>query len=542
MAGSLARASAVMASGTMVSRVLGFVKVMVLAYAIGGAITRSGDAFAIGNLLPNTMYMILLGGMLNAVLVPQIVKAAKDPDGGAGYINRVLTLVLTALGVGTVLLMLIAPWLIWLLTSLFSDDWTDSQRALATAFAYWCLPQILFYGLYTVLGEVLNARSVFGPFTWAPVVNNVIAIAGVGVYIWMYGADPNGLMSPSDWSALGIAVLAGSATLGVVAQALILFVSWHRAGIRFRPDFHWKGMGLGQTGRIAGWSLAAILVMQLGGFVTQPVINTASGAGISATGMQNAWLMFMTPHSIIAVSLGTAYFTRLAGWGQSGRMTEFVVDFSASVRQISLVMVLASVAIFSTAPLLAQVLNPGASQERLGEFAIVIQCYIVGLAAYSFLFVVQRSFYALSDTKTPFFFTLAQIVLLVLISLGLLVLPKDMLGPAYALAFAFTTILEALLAVWLLRRRIGAIDGARILASLLLYAVASIPALIVGLALFYTASALLPHRGFALAIVLAGVIAAAVSATYLLALKLIKSPDFAELSAFVSRKLGRNRS
>ena len=532
------RASAVMASGTMVSRVLGFAKVMVLAYAIGGAITRSGDAFAIGNLLPNTMYMILLGGMLNAVLVPQIVKAAQDPDGGAGYINRVLTLVLTALTIGTALLMLIAPWIVWLLTA----DWGDEQRALATAFAYWCLPQIVFYGLYTVLGEVLNARSVFGPFTWAPVANNVIAIAGIVVYIAMYGADPNGLMSPGDWSALGIAVLAGSATLGVVVQALILFISWRRAGIRFRPDFRWRGMGLGHTARIAGWSLAAIMVMQVGGFITQAVINTASGEGVSATAMQNAWLMFMTPHSVIAVSLGTAYFTRLAGWGQTGKLAEFRADFSASARQISLVMVLASVAIFTTAPLLARVLNPGASQSRMGEFAIVIQCYIVGLAAYSFLFVVQRSFYALSDTKTPFLFTTVQITLLVTISLGLLVLPKDMLGPAYALAFALTTIVEALLAVWLLRRRIGSIDGSRVLASLLLYAIASIPALIVGFVLYYFSLLLVPATGVVTALALTAVIGLAVAATYLVALKLVRSPDYAELAGFVSRKLGRNRS
>ncbi|WP_416447218.1 murein biosynthesis integral membrane protein MurJ [Leucobacter sp. HNU] len=538
MAGSLARASAVMASGTMVSRVLGFVKVSLLAFAIGGSVTRSGDAFAIGNLLPNTMYMILLGGMLNAVLVPQIVKAAKDPDGGAGYINRVLTLVVSALAVGTALLLLIAPWIVWLLTA----EWGDSQRALATAFAYWCLPQIIFYGLYTVLGEVLNARSVFGPFTWAPVANNVIAIAGIIVYIAMYGADPKGGQDPGAWTSAGIAVLAGSATLGVIVQSLILFISWRRAGIRFRPDFRWKGMGLGQTGRIAGWSLAAIIVMQLGGFITQAVINTSSGHGPSATAMQNAWLLFMTPHSVIAVSLGTAYFTRLAGWGQTGRMPEFVADFSASARQISLVMVLASVAIFTAAPFLARILNPGTGTAQVGGFTIVLQCYIVGLAAYSFLFVVQRSFYALSDTKTPFIFTTIQITLLVLLSLGLLVLPKEMLGAAYALVFAFTTVVEALIAVWMLRRRIGSIDGSRILASLLLYGIASVPALVIGLVLYFLSILVLPDPGMVLSILFAGVMAIVVSAVYLVTLKLIRSPDLAELTAFVSRKLGRNRS
>ncbi|PII87198.1 MOP family protein [Leucobacter sp. OLJS4] len=538
MAGSLARASAVMASGTMVSRVLGFAKAMLLVYAIGQAPSVSGDAFANGNLLPNTLYMILLGGMLNAVLVPQIVKAAKDPDGGAGYINKVLTLVMSALTAVTVLVMLAAPAIVWI----FTIEWGADQRGLALAFAYWALPQIIFYGLYTILGEVLNARSVFGPFTWAPVLNNVIAIAGIIVFIAMYGADSTGTRTPGDWSAGAIAVLAGSATLGVILQSVVLFVSWRKAGIRFRPDFKWRGMGLGQTGRIAGWSLATIVVMQLGGIVTQNVINTASGAGASALAMQNAWLIFMLPHSVIAVSLATAYFTRLAGWGQNGRMTEFLLDFSASARQILLVMVLASVMIFAAAPFVSRVFNFAGNPDQIYTFTLVLQCYMVGLAAYSFLFIVQRAFYALSDTRTPFIFTSVQIGLLVVLSLCLLVLPKAWVGPAYGLIFGFTTVVQALLAVFLLRKRLGHIDGSRILASLLFYTLAGIPALLVGFGLTLVFGLVFPGYGVFAAVGLAILDALVVTAVYIGVLRILKSPDLTELTAFVSRKLGRNRS
>ncbi|GAA1787942.1 murein biosynthesis integral membrane protein MurJ [Leucobacter iarius] len=537
MAGSLARASAVMASGTMVSRVLGFAKAMLLVVAIGQVKSVSGDAFANGNLLPNTLYMILLGGMLNAVLVPQIVKAAKDPDGGAGYINKVLTLVMTALTAVTALVMLAAPWIVWL----FTISWPADQRGLALAFAYWALPQIIFYGLYTILGEVLNARSVFGPFTWAPVLNNVIAIAGIVVFIAMYGAD-NGTRTPDDWTPGAIAVLAGSATLGVIVQAVVLFISWRKAGIRYRPDFKWRGMGLGQTGRIAAWSLATIVVMQLGGIVTQNVINTASGAGASALAMQNAWLIFMLPHSVIAVSLATAYFTRLAGWGQSGRMTEFLLDFSASARQILLVMVLASVMIFAAAPFVSRVFNFTGNPDQIYTFTLVLQCYMVGLAAYSFLFIVQRAFYALSDTRTPFIFTSVQIGLLVVLSLCLLVLPKSWIGPAYGLIFGFTTVVQALLAVFLLRKRLGHIDGSRILASLLFYTLAGIPALLIGFGLTLIFGLMFPGYGVFAAVGLAILDALVVTAVYIGVLRILKSPDLTELTAFVSRKLGRNRS
>ncbi|QIM18814.1 murein biosynthesis integral membrane protein MurJ [Leucobacter coleopterorum] len=538
MAASLMRSSAVMASGTMVSRVLGFAKAMLLVFAIGMVESKSADAFANGNLLPNTLYMIMAGGMINAVLVPQIVKAAKGADGGAGYINKILTLVLVALAAGTAIVMAVAPWIMELLT----PGWGDPQRALAIAFAYWCLPQIVFYGLYTVLGEVLNARSVFGPFTWAPVLNNVVAIVGIVVFVIMFGSDRDGTRTPEDWTPIMIAVLAGSATLGVIAQAVVLFASWRRVGIRFRPDFRWRGTGLSHTGKIAGWSLATITVMQLGGLITQRVINLATGDGASAAAMQNAWLIFMLPHSVIAVSLGTAYFTRLAESGQSGRLAAFRADFSASARQISLVMVLAAVAIFSAAPFISYVFSLGSSPQLVEQFAIVLQCYMVGLAAYSFLFVVQRSFYALSDTRTPFFFTTVQIVLLVALTLCLVVLPKDLIGPAYGVVFGFSIILQAVLAVVLLRRKIGFIDATRILASFSRYVIAAIPALVVGLLLTVLIGQLLPNYGIVLALVFAAVDAALVAIVYIVGLRLLKSPELAELTNFVSSKLGRNRS
>ncbi|MBC9925978.1 MULTISPECIES: murein biosynthesis integral membrane protein MurJ [unclassified Leucobacter] len=538
MSSSILRASAVMASGTMVSRILGLLKVMLLAYAIGSTASVSADAFANGNLLPNTLYVLLMGGMLNAVLVPQIVKAARNPDGGSGYINKIMTLVSVALIVVTVIAMLAAPFLI----SLLAMDWPPAQLALATAFAYWCLPQIVFYGLYTVLGEVLNARSVFGPYTWAPVVNNIIGIAGIVVFIVMFGADGTGERTALDWTPLSIGVLAGTATLGVLGQAAILMFSWHKAGIRYRPDFAWKGVGLGQTARIAGWSLATIVVMQLGGIVTNRIVSLGSGSGVSNSAMQNVWLIFMMPHSVIAVSLATAYFTRLSEWGQAGRMKEFRTDFSASVRQISLVMVLAAAAIFAAAPFISRIINFAATEWQVMQFSYALQAYVISLAAYSFLFVVQRAFYALSDTKTPFFFTTVQMAIVVLLSLTLLMAPRNMIGILFAAIWSFATIVQVLLAVWLLRRRIESIDGRRIVQSLLKYVLAAIPALGLGLLASWGAQTLVPNTNALFAILFAILVAVIVSAVYLVALRLLRSPELAELTAFSARKLGRTRS
>ncbi len=133
MAGSaIARASAIMASGTVVSRLLGIVKVVVLAYAIGQVGSISGDAYANGNMLPNLLYTVLLGGMLNAVLVPQIVKAAKKADGGQGYINKLLTFVVVSLIAITIVIMFATPWIVTAFTLAFPQINASSQSRLPT--------------------------------------------------------------------------------------------------------------------------------------------------------------------------------------------------------------------------------------------------------------------------------------------------------------------------------------------------------------------------------------------------------------------------
>lgn len=531
------RASLVMASGTIVSRVLGFAKAIVLALAIGVTASAGADAFALGNLLPNTVYVILIGGVLNAVLVPQIVKATKGGDGGAAYINKLLTLASVLLFAITALAMVLAPALVWI----YATQWSPAQLALATAFAYWCLPQIFFYGLYTVLGEVLNARSIFGPYTWAPVLNNVVAIGGLIVYIVIFGSDPNGTQSLSDWTPGAIALLAGSATVGVMAQALILFVSWRKAGIHYRPDFAWRGVGLRETGKIASWSLGMIVVMQLGGIVTNNIAALASGVGVSIAALQYAWLIFMLPHSVLAVSIGTAYFTRLSERAQSGDVAGMTEDFSASVRSISAVMVLAAAVIFVTAPYISRIIMAGADHQDTQSLAILLMIYVTCLAPYSFLFVVQRGFFALNDTKTPFLFTLGQIILVVVGSLACIALPLEYIGFGLAAVFSAATLVQVVVATWLYQRRVGSIDGRRVTQSLVKFVVASFVALVAGFGLLLGAGALWPEPNLLMAVLLFAAIALVMSVLYLAALRLMRSSEVRDLGATVRATLLRGR-
>lgn len=537
MAGGLLRASAVMASGTVVSRVLGLAKMMLLAVAIGLVGSRSADAFSTGMELANWVYFLLLGGMLNAVLVPQIVRAAKDPDGGSGYINKLLTLISVALIGITALAMVAAPFVVFL----NQLRWPPEQLALATAFAYWCMPQILFYGLYVVLGEVLNARSIFGPYTWAPVVNNVVGILGIIVFIWLFGADPDGMRTEVDWTPAAIGVLAGSATIGVAVQAFILYIPWRRAGLRYRPDFKWRGMGLGRTVRIAAWTFAALVVAQIATLFNNNVIGQASGEGPSVSALQNASMVFMVPHSVIAVSLATAYFTRLSHAGQSGDMREFRADYSASMRNILTVMVLAAAMLFATAPYVSRVMILGASPELVEQFWPVLQAYLLSLAAFSCLFVTQRAFYALSDTRTPFFIVLSSQTLLVVLGLSLspvFGVPDRYIGVGFALVWSMAQIFGAILAALLLRRKIGSIDGRRILACLARAAIAALPALLAGFGALLLLRSIVPTAGVGQAVLFTGIICALVVVIYLGVLALMRSPELGALRARLRRGRG----
>ena len=455
-----------MASGTIVSRILGFVRAVMLALTIG-VTTNAADAFGVANQLPNNVYAIIVGGVLNAVLVPQIVRALHHKDGGKSYIDRLLTLIITMFLVVTVITTAFAP----LLVSLYTAGWSSEQLALATAFAYWCLPQLFFYGLYSILGEVLNARSAFGPFMWAPVLNNLVAIAGLASFIAIFGADPTGFRVVSMWGVGEISLLAGSATLGVAAQALILFAFWKRIGQKFRLNFKWRGVGLRPAMKAATWTLGMVLITQIGGLV-QTIIasqaasaretNTDSTIAIASVAASSiAWLIFMLPHSIATVSIATASFTKISTYAAAKKFKELKSHLGKSLRAIL------AISALSTAVLM--VLSYPISRIFVGEFPStvalgnVLVAMLVGLIPFSFVFMMQRAFYALEDTKSPFVFTVAQVSLFIAGAITVSVtVPAQWLVAAMALVNSVSITVQAAIAYLALRKRIGAFDGLKL--------------------------------------------------------------------------------
>ena len=461
----IGRASVLIGAGTLVSRLSGFLRAVVLVSAVG-ATSEAGNAFGLANQLPNNIYAIIATGLLSAVVVPQIVKAAAHDDGGQAFVSKLFTLGTVVLLGTAVLATIAAPWLV----RLYGPGFTPDQQALATAFAYWCLPQILFYGLYALVGESLNARRVFGPFTWAPIVNNFVSIAGFLVFIALFGTG-----GEMTWTPAMVALLAGTATLGIVVQAGILFLFWGRTGLHVRPDFRWRGVGLGQIGRLAGWTFLMVVAGQLAGLVQSQVLShiTEGNAGILVS--QNAWLLFMLPYSIIVLSIGTPYFTQLSEHVAAGRDEEVRGDIGRSIRTLGVFVVVATAALAVASVPASRIFTD--SPDEAVAAARVLLAFLVSLVPLAVLFVVQRTFYAYDDTRTPFFFTLLQCGLVVATALiAGATLPMDLLAAGVALGQSISSLVQVIVATWLLHRRLGGLQIGSWMLSLGRFALAAIPA------------------------------------------------------------------
>lgn len=457
---TIARASAWMALGTIVSRVTGFLRAGLLAVVIGTQL--NGDLFDIANTIPNSLYILLAGGVFNVVLVPQLVRAMKnDPDGGDAYANRVITLGMLVLGIGTVLLMVLVPVLIRIV---FDGDLfvpkMAAQRESAELLMLLCLPQVFFYGVFVLTGQVLNARGRFGPMMWAPIVNNVVACSVVVTYAVVFGTS-NGVDGFTTHESL---VLGLGSTGAIVLQALVLVPYLRRAGFRFRPRFDFRGVGLGHTMRLAGWTLLFILVNQIAFIIVAKLATSATiggaadaekAAGSTVYGL--GFLISQLPHGVITVSLATAVVPTLAALAADRRYDRFRLELGRTVR-IALVIVaplaLALACLGQSAAAIAGGLGAlGGSTLAIGH---TIQAFSLATVAFTVHYLMLRGFYANEDNRTPF---LIQLVVGA-VNVGAALVLVRMVGPdrvamVLALSYGIAYVVGAVLSVTLLSRSIG---------------------------------------------------------------------------------------
>jgi len=449
---SLARSTAGMASGIIASRVLGMVRASLQLAVVGTAL--SGDAWDVANTLPNIIYLLLAGGVINAVLVPQITRAASHADGGREYVDRLLTIAITGIAVITVAFTLGAG----LMVRLYSSGWSLDVRTLSTAFALICMPQIFFYGLYTLLGNVLNARNHFAAYMWAPVVANVVAIGGMAFFLMAYPQQAK----PVSWTSPMVWVLAGSATAGIVAQAMVLVVPLWRSGFRYTPRWGFRGVGLRTASTVALWTFAAVGVSSAGFIVTSKVATYAGQAGVAAgldvpgkISYSNAFLLFMLPHSLVTVSLVTALFTRMSKAAGAGNLGEVRADVDRGMRLTAVATVPATVGAFVLGFAATASVFPGNSAVETRGIATVMMAMMVGLVPFGLLFLLQRVFYAFEDAKTPFRLMVVVTVVATLANLASLLLPPRWIVVGVGAGQAVSNLAGLAIGLVLVRRRLN---------------------------------------------------------------------------------------
>ena len=420
--------STVMATGTVVSRITGIARDIALAAALGFYLVS--DAYSLGNSLPTIIYILVVGGALNAVFIPQLVRRMeKDDDGGSAYADRLITLTGSVLLGLSIVAVVAAPWIVDLYTP---ADYPQSQYDLAVAFARLCLPQIFFYGAYTMLSQVLNARGTFGAPMFAPIANNVVAITTFVLFIIVAGASAaaDGALTTGQVLLLGIGT-----TAGVVVQAAILVPVLGRAGYRWRPRFDWKGQGLGKAAKLAGWTVGLVLVNQITYIVITRLAAQANvdaaASGATAAGIttyQKAHLVFMLPHSVITISIVTALLPALSRLAHEGKLKEVGEDVAGAMRLVAALVVPIAAMLFVLGSDVSVLLfgYGAATTDQAAVMGDVVSIFMIGLLPFTLFYVLLRGFYAMEDTRTPFVVTVIFSVIMLALVLSLFAFLTDL--------------------------------------------------------------------------------------------------------------------
>ncbi|MBQ0827751.1 murein biosynthesis integral membrane protein MurJ [Streptomyces tagetis] len=479
--GGLLKSSAVMAAGTMVSRLTGFIRSAMIVSALG--LVLLGESFQVAYQLPTMIYILTVGGGLNSVFVPQLVRAMKeDDDGGEAYANRLLTLVMVALGVLTALAMLGAPLLVRALSNSVATN--PAANDVAVTFTRYFLPSIFFMGVHVVMGQILNARGRFGAMMWTPVLNNIVIIVTLGMFIWVYGTAADSGMTVQNIPPEGERLLGVGVLLGLVVQSLAMIPYLRETGFRLRLRFDWRGHGLGKAAMLAKWTILFVLANQAGALVvTQLASASVADTEIPGTGFSayaNAQLIWGLPQAIITVSLMAALLPRIsrsAAEEDSGAVRD---DISQGLRTTAVAIVPIAFGFIALGVPMCTLIFGSSGTDGATNMGFILMAFGLGLIPYSVQYIVLRAFYAYEDTRTPFYNTvIVALVNAAASAVCYLVIPARWAVVGMAAAYGLAYAIGVGVAWRRLRKRLGGdLDGSRVLRTYARLGIASVPAVL----------------------------------------------------------------
>lgn len=568
---SLGRSSAIMALGSFASRILGQVRLALMTGAIGTL--AAGNAFGLANTLPNVFYMLAAGGVINAVLIPALAKAMKLPDGGQEFTDRIITVSVVGMALVTVAITALAVPLVWLL----AGDQPQSYRDLAIAFSLVCIPQVFFYGLHALLGQILNVRGKFGAFAWSPFIANVVAIIGLVVFMLMFeqptcpsdgrgvpGCPPRGpgggppLHRPwydSEWTGPMIWVFAGTATVSVMAQALTLLVALRGSGFHYRPRWGIRGVGLGAVTKLGMWAFWGLLISQVGFFVTQKVFNNREALAHQLhdeafrgyyTYGNIAFPIFMLPHAFITVSIVTALYPRLAAAAAENDRTALVADFRRGLGLLLVGLVPAMVFMVVAAPAMVDFVQPAADPRAAQVASLVLSTMALGIIPFGLDLLCYRTLFALDDGRSTVI-QAAALLAVGLVAAGIaLMSPPVYAAGILALAQTLGNAVSAAIGIVRIRRHVGSLGLLEVAGTAARLGIAAVAGGVLGWAVVTAVSPMVgldEHRGVVATMVGSGLVLALTAAlllgTYLGLTHVMNVRQVRDLTAMVRARLGR---
>lgn len=537
---NLLSSSAVMAAGTLVSRGTGFLRTMVIAAAIG--VGAMGSSYTAANTLPTLLYILVGGGALNAVFVPQLVRSMKDDeDGGLAYANRLLTLVIVGLAGVVFVTVLGAPILVRMVSASLVQDPASADTTVALA--RYCLPTIFFMGVHVVMGQILNARGRFGAMMWTPVLNNIVVIFTFGMYIWAFGGWGHTNVKPQTISPEGVRLLGVGTLLGLVVQALAMIPYLRAAGFRYRPRFDWRGHGLGHAARLARWTFLFVLVNQVGFLVVTQLATAAekvaakhgylTGVGLAA--FSNAQLIWQLPQAVITVSVMSAVLPRISRAASDGDAGAVRDDISYGLRTSAVAVVPAAFLFLALGPWIGSVIYGMGGGRHIGY---MLSAFALGLIPYSAQYVLLRGFYAYEDTRTPFSNTVwVAATNAVASALCYLLLPSQWAVTGMAAVYGLAYLVGVIVAVPKLKRRVGELDGRRIGRTYSRLIIACLPSAAAGIAVALAVSRVIP--GWFGAVVTLVIAAGVQLALFVVVARRLRIEEVNSMVGMVRGRLGR---
>ncbi|MFH8608572.1 murein biosynthesis integral membrane protein MurJ [Streptomyces sp. NPDC018029] len=541
-AASLLKSSAVMAAGTLVSRLTGFIRSALIVSALGVGLL--GDTFQVVYQIPTMIYILTVGGGLNSVFVPQLVRSMKeDEDGGEAYANRLLTLVTVALAALTVLGIVLAPQLVRVMSVPVAND--AAATDVGTTLLRYFLPSIFFMGIHVVMGQILNVRGKFGAMMWTPVLNNIVIIATLGMFIWVYGtAETSGMtvksIPPEAERLLGVGVL-----LGLVVQALAMIPYLRETGFKLRPRFDWKGHGLGKAAKLAKWTILFVLANQAGALVvtqlaTAATVDLPSTSGIGFSAYANAQLIWGLPQAIITVSLMAALLPRLSRSANDGDTGSVRDDISQGLRTTAVAIVPIAFGFVALGVPMCTLIFGSSGSPQATNMGFMLMAFGLGLIPYSVQYVVLRAFYAYEDTRTPFYNTVIVAAVNAAASAACyFVLPTRWAVTGMAAVYGLAYAIGVGVAWRRLRKRLGGdLDGSHVLRTYARLGIASLPAALLGGGAAYAVTQGLGQGvvGSLAALIAGGVVLLGV---YFIAAKRMRIEELNSMVGMVRGRLGR---